>query len=497
MKVSHSLNKYRETIWEQIVRYLTLFLMGAGIIIAITGNRTMINHNVLDSTIAIVFTVILLAVFTIFSKKTVDAYKTWLVVIFIIALTLRIIMLNTWPIEPTSDFKDTYNMALRLAESGMQDMQSIMRADNNYYYTTWSVHVPYILIEMAIIRLFGEGIYPIQVIFNIFSALSCVMTAMIAKCMYGRKAGIIAGIFMCVFPLNLMYSAVLTNQHIATFFFLGAIYFIIVRPMKRNLLNIAAAAVFTALSQLIRPEMQIFVIAVICYFLYRYIIGVHHKSHLKDAAKKFASYSVMFISVYLVLIFVVNLSMIQSGIVKNSITDTNYKYKIATGLNRETKGAWNSEDAEYADDHDALDKLIAQRSSDLGQVFMLGIDKLAFQYGTYNYSWCVEGKSGAFAERWYNPFTNDVMFIILILTLLRVIIALFRRSRRELFLMIVMVGYFLVFMIIEVQSRYNYFSIPIFTVFASGSIVYIYAEAGRSLKLAYKKFRKKILSDRI
>ena len=485
MKFGYSMSGHKETLWENTVRFIVLAIMGAGLILAIGGNFTFVNRDIFRCILTVIGTSAFLYVFTLFARKTVDSYKVWLTMIFIAALILRIIMINTWKIAPTSDFKDTYEAALALADADISNLASVMRGENSYYYASWPVHLPFILIKMAIIKVFGEDIYPIQVIFNIFSAGSCVAAAMVAKSLYGRRAGITAGVFMCVFPLSLMYSAVLTNQHMATFFFLLSIYFIIDKPKKYKLRNVFFAGLSAAVAQLIRPEMQVYVIAVICYFLYKYIFSVRYKSSMKDAARKFASYSVMFLCVYIVAIYAVNLPLMQSGMIKESLMNTNYRYKIATGLNRETRGAWNEKDALHSTDYDELDRRIKERSSDFGQVLKLGAEKIAFQYGTYDYSWCIEGKSGGFVEKWYGPLTNDVMLVILILALMRVALAAFRRSRRELFVMIIMAGYFLIFMVIEIQNRYNYFAIPIFVIFACGSMEYICDEGLGKLKKAF------------
>lgn len=494
MKFAYTLRSPSETVYEHIARMLVTVLMGIFMIIAICGNLGFAGsgflpgHSILNSIFAVVVTVIFLSMFVRFAEKTADAYKSRLMVIFTISFVFRIIMINAWPIEPTSDFKDVYDTALGLSNTYISDLRSYMRTDGSMFYTTWSAHTPFLLMQTAVLKIFGEGTYALQVIFSLFSSLSCVVAAAIAKEMYGRRAGIVAGIVMSVLPVNLMYTPVLTNQHMATFFFLLAIYLIAASPFKWRLANIGLAGISAAISELIRPEMIVFVVAVVCYFFYKYILNITSKRRARRRVNKFMSRSVMFVGAYIVVIFIVNISLMQGGLIRSSIFDTNPKYKIAVGLNSESMGMWNEADYALVDEDEKLDELISERTQNIGGVIGLGAQKIAYQYGNYAYPWSVEGKSESFINSWYGPLTNDVMLVILILCLAGVVLSLIHKSHREMFLMIIMVGYFIAFWVIEVQNRYNYFMIPLFIVMASGSAMYFNSKA----KLLWEKVTNKV-----
>ena len=474
MERERSLIRDNETKLECGVRVGVCALICLFVFLAILGNLFTKHSGIFYFSTAVICAAVGLWLIAAFSQKTANAYNTWLVFIFIAAFVSRLIMLSTWPIEPSSDFKDTYEAALALADADLSEVSTIMKNNFEFYYTTWSVHMPFILLERAIIKVFGKGYYPIQIFFNIFSALSCVITASIAKSLYGRRAGIIAGIVMAFLPLSLMYSAVLSNQHMATFFFLLAMYILIERPMGHRLVNVALASLSTVVSQLIRPEMPVFLIAVVCYFVYKYILGVRNMRKLKAAQKKLAGYLVMFLGIYVALTFLTGLMMNEAGFIANKTTQSNYKYKIATGLDAQSGGQWTEFDASCVDDEAMLDKLISERTEDKIGVAVLAVKKIMYQYGTYNYPWCIEGKSGDFVDKWYEPLTNAVMLVILLLCLFKIIMSIFNKSRRELLPLIALLGYFMVFMLLEVQNRYNYLAIPLFVIFASGALIHIY-----------------------
>ena len=483
------IKRRRETIQEYIARIGVIGVILIFTIFSILGNIAATSSGIVYMTIGVILTAASLYILTAFSEKTVNAYNMWLSLIFIIAFLLRLIILNSWPIEPTSDFKSMYEVALKLSGSEFLERESMVGESLKYYYKLWPDHIPFILIEATILRLFGEGYYPIQVFFNIFSAFSCVLTAMIAKNLYGRRAGITAGLIMSLLPIGLMYSSVLSNQHIATTFFLLSVYILIANPLKQRLTNIAIASIFAAISQIIRSEMTAYIVAGTVYFIYRNIMSVKYKKKLPDATRKTAGYCVMFIGVYITICFATSLIMTESGIAVEKITNTNYKYKVAVGLNAESDGLWNEEDGALIKNNKALDKLIAERSQDKGKVVVLALKKIMYQYGTYNYPWCIENKTGEFAQKWYTPATNGVMFVILLLVLLKGLMALYSKSRRELLLMLIVVSYFVAFMLIEVQNRYNYMLIPIFIIFASGALVRVYEEVQQHI---YKQKEQKL-----
>ncbi len=474
MERKHSLIRNHETKIECGVRVAVCALACIFVLLAVIGNLLATHSTGGNFTISVLVSAAVLCFIAAFAEKTADAYKSWLVFIFIVAFASRLIMLNMWPIEPSSDFANTYKTALALAEAGVDEIRTIMKYSFGYYYNGWSMHMPFILLEMAIIKVFGPGYYPIQVFFAVFSSLSCVVAAAIAKVLYGRRAGIITGIAMSFLPPVLMYSTVLSNQHVATFFFLLAIYILIEKRMKHRLVNVAFASVCIAVSQLIRPEMPVFVVAVLCYFVYKYILGVKNKRKLKALRKKVAGYCVMVLGTCVILVFATSLFINEAGFIENRITQNNYKYKIAVGLNAESLGQWNEADAQYANNTPMLDKLIFERTENIFDLAILGARKTMYQYGTYNYPWCIQGKTGSFVEKWYEPLTNGSMLVILLLCLYKVIMSIFNKSKRELLLLLSLLGYFAVFTIIEVQCRYNYLMIPLFVIFASGALIHLY-----------------------
>ncbi len=393
-------------------------------------------------------------------------YRVWLLIIFLLAFILRMTMLCVWPIVPASDFEDTYEAATLLSRASATNFRQVLQSQCSYYYAAWPQHIPFILIQMLIIRLFGEGYYAMQIIFNVFSAASCVLCCEIGRELYGKRAGVLAGIIMSILPIELMCSALLTNQHMATFFFLLSIYFLVANPIWKMEINVVFCALSAVISQIIRPEMIVYVIAVICYFIYKYFSN-------EISTKRLILCGIMFLAVYFAAINTISFFMVDGKIAKGKITQTNYKYKIVVGLNTQNEGRWNEEDFSYANDEQMLDELIKQRTRDKGQLMVLAIKKIMRQYGTYDYPWCIDENTPATVQKWYRALVNAPMLIILLFSLVKVIMSSFKKTKNEALILITMLGYFLIYSLIEVQNRYNYFMIPLFVVLSSGQIIKI------------------------
>lgn len=487
MKIKYSLMSPTESRMEHIARMTIAILAFALVLIAVLGNLGILGDiGILEQNwgaAALVGTLLCITVTAVayVSDKLPHKRCLYPILLFAAALLLRLIAINVCPIAPSSDFKDTYDIACTLARADMSEWAELIRMRASFYYSIWSAHMPFIMLEAFILKLFGIGIYPIQVIFNIFGALSCVMSALIAKRLYGRCAAVVAGMLMCIFPLNLMYAPILSNQHPATCFFLCAVYFIVANPLKKRTTSTAVAALFASLSELFRPEMIVLVIAVVCYLLYKYILTIKSKKDIKKALLGFSASTLAFVGVYTVIILTTNSLLMHNGYIERNITDTNAIYKIAVGLNYDTLGQWNETDAANMNNDAALAEAVAQRTADPAQVLKLGIHKLAYQYGTYSYSWCLEGKSADFVANWYGALTNSFMLIVLLLCLVRIILSMRTYMRHEVFVMIVMLGYFAIFMLIEVQNRYNYMMISIFMLMAGGAVSQIYSAAKNEL----------------
>ncbi len=398
-----------------------------------------------------------------FGAKAVSLIPRWAgAIVFAVALILRLAMIWGYPITPVSDFQETFALANQLTQSS--DWGTVIASASGGFDTDWAMHVPFILLETLCLKLSGENVLGIQILFGILEAGSCLLCFKIAQRWYGTVPGIWAGLVSAINPILLCYSPVLTNQHAATFFFLLGIWFFLARPISSPWWNAGLTGLSFALSHLIRPEMQVVLIAVICYLGYQLFFFLLGRK--KGKSFKMILTGIVILGVFFIAIGLCDVALQKTGLTKQSIFNGNLTYKIAVGLNQDSKGYWNQEDWEIYHDQPELEQRIRERISQPGMVEFM-VKKVISQYGTYHYDWAVcDGASPEFRNI-FSKTVQSFMFLILLLACVA-ILSLVRKFRmEEMFLLIVVLGYFITFSIIEVQDRYNYLLIAVFTIFAA------------------------------
>jgi hypothetical protein len=259
---------------------------------------------------------------------------------------------------------------------------------------------------------------------------------------------------------------VLTNQHSATCFFAAAIWCFYKKPIKNNWLNSALCAVLTAISQLLRPEMYVVLIAAA-------VICVYSIFKSGNAVKKLTTL-IVYIVVFFAVILSVNSILESNGIVHQSILKGNLKYKIAVGLNKETNGAWSAEDEQLIYDESALNEEFFERIKSPSMKMMYG--KTSYQFGTYVYPWAMSENSPKISQIVYRRGSAAFMSIAVIFAVLGLVLF----KNKPIFpICMIFVGYMAVFAVIEIQARYNYLVVPLILVLASGMIGEIMKKIGK------------------
>jgi hypothetical protein len=426
-------------------------LYPVGAEIAVTSASVLTGAGVLLITAALVFA----AVRYLPNKKGVTT------IIVILALALRIAFVIFWRIEPQSDFAITLELAELLHKTPFSAWGSALDSYGTVYNNQWSSHMPFVIYQ----ALCGNKV-TIQIVNSIFSTFTCIFTAGIAKEIFGEKAGKIALLLSAINPLTLFFMPVLTNQHSATCFFAAAIWCFYKKPIKNNWLNSALCAVLTAISQLLRPEMYVVLIAaaVICVY-----------SILKSGnAVKNVTTLIVYIVVFFAVILSVNSILESNGIAHQSILKGNLKYKIAVGLNKETNGAWSAEDERLIYDESALNEEFFERIKSPSVKMMYG--KTSYQFGTYVYPWAMSESSPKISQIIYRRGSAAFMSIALIFAVLGLVLF----KNKPIFpICVIFVGYMVVFAVIEIQARYNYLVVPLILVLASGMIGEIMKKIGK------------------
>lgn len=414
--------------------------------------------------------------------------------LFAIALLLRGAVLIWYPIAPASDFKLQLDLAMEFSYASPFDWPQMMAESNNMFYENWCVHAPFLLLEMVILKLCGHNPVGLQLIFSICSAASCVVTYHIAQQLFGRRAGIAAGLLMAIQPTLLFFMPVLSNQHAATLFFLLAVYMTVARPIGKSntsrltpwqstVISALLTGLFSGLSQLVRPEMAVFHLVLLSYWLiYLPISAKATHFRIWPAIWQGIIHLLIYLCAFYILVGSVNAILQKTQFINGSILEGNLKYKIMVGLNPEAGGLWNVADSQVSDPEE-MERLICERLSNPLQTISLMVKKLGIQFGTYNYSWAIGDQRGWLTDKFFPGMTQSFMFVILAMTALSTMLLLRESSPPQTLLFIVLCGFFAAFAIIEIQDRYNYLLIPIFIILAMKPL----AEGYRQIACIWQK----------
>lgn len=387
-----------------------------------------------------------------------------LVVVSIVAFIVRLLVVLTYQIEPVSDFKSTYDVACRLAAAPVSDWAAVTHG--TMYYDNWVFYMPFIVFEAVVVKVFGPSILSLQVVFAASTALTCFFTGLVAQKIGGYKAGIGAALLLAFNPTVILFTPVLSSQHVATLLFVVGVYFVINRPIRVAVLNDVAGLFFFALSHLFRPEMYVVLIALVCLYIVR-AIGCWREN---GKSKKFIVRRFVVSLGMLLVFFAVTVGTMTvlsaTRLIKQSDID-HTGYKIAVGLNKESGGRYNKEDMLLTaqSDYDYW-PLIGQRLSNKLELIRLISEKTVYQWAYYNYHWSY-GAKDPLLTTFVPPAVNGYMFVVFVMGAVTLLLVYRRTKSGELFMVIVCLGYFLVFAVIEVQTRYNYILIPIFTILAA------------------------------
>lgn len=419
-------------------------LYPAGAEIAVTPASVLTGAAALLAVVLIIF----------FLIKATDKFKYATIAIVALAFILRITFVFLWQIEPQSDFKITLELSQLLHNTPIYKWGAALDSYGTVYNNQWSAHMPFVIYQ---------AIFPnkltIQIVNSVFSGLTCIFTAGIAKELFGKKAMNAALLLSAINPLSLFYVTVLTNQHIAACFFVAALWCFYKKPVQNCWLNGALCGLLTAVSQLMRPEMYVVLIAAAVVCIY---------SILKNGeAVKRLTTLIVYIAVFFAVIFSVNAALENRGVIHQSILNGNLKYKITVGLNKETNGAWSAEDEQLIYDEGALNEEFTERIKSPSLKMLYG--KTAYQFGTYVYPWAMSEKYPAISQIVYRRGSSAFMSVMVIFAVLGLLLL----KEKEIFpICVILAGYMAVFAIIEIQARYNYLAVWLILILASGMINY-------------------------
>lgn len=405
-----------------------------------------------------------------------------------LAIALGVVFLF-WA-QPVQDFKTMYDAACQLARGSREYLQT------DYFYN-WAYQTGFVAYEALVVRLFGEGLLPLQVLNAVWMAGTGCLVYGIARRFLPETGAMAASLLYALYPGPYFLAAVLTNQHIAVFFFyLG--FWLLARREKPSPGGAVLAGLCLAVGNVMRPLGTVIVLALVCWALVR-LLRWKGPGVLKAGAPLLAAGVAYFISTELFDWLVRVTGLNPEGLVNNLPL-----WKFVLGFNLESGGAWNQADynAYYLLPRDqapqAMEEIVGQRLSSLGlggflqlfwkksQTMWGSLEYLTWGFGHLNgEAQVLGGLTLSQCLNALNYFDKGVFLLAFLLGGLALVHGVRKGwgdgARLPVMLAFLLCGYYGAHLFIEVQARYRYFLMP---------VLFLLAGAGAQLVLAWWQGRK-------
>lgn len=395
------------------------------------------------------------------------------VLIFVLAFVSKSILAFLIDTKPVSDFNVFYQYALKLF-NGAKSLE------NTLYFKTWAYQTGPVIYYAAIMKLFGTGLLPLKLANCFFMACSNVLIYLIARKISNDYAARAMSLLYLLYPAPYFLSTVLTNQHFAACMFLLALYIFLIERLNLAVKGIIAGAVI-AIGNVVRPIGIVIIAASIIWGIIE-LIRTH--TYVKMGSV------ILLLIAYLLVNYGCSAMVKHTGINSEGLANNFPLWKFVVGLNYESKGTFSFEDEEKVYKIQDFDERNEVAKQVIKQRLTVGLSKLtklmnekqiAMWVGTDTLSWAfyqqIDGQLVPSDElKKIEPYILIVekiyyilAFIIMFLGLCKLI---YDKKIKEgaLLLSLILLCYFGVHFLIEIQVRYRYFAIiMVFILAAKGS----------------------------
>ena len=423
---------------------------------------------------------LLLGITKFFSKQLKQAW--FLIILLLIGFCIRLFWVLNVDTPIISDFYVMYNAAISITEGAYNFSSS-------QYFTTWVYQLGFTFYQAAVLFIFNHHVLALKLLNIAFSIGIIVCIYFTGKRLFNASVGRIAAIMYTIYIPNIMFTSVLTNQHIATFLFYLSFYLLITK-FRASRIAWLYIGLLLSVANVLRPLAPVVLIAVVIYFMLYLLTkdSIPVKDKLFCVGKNLIGILLTFVLVGKL----ISAAFIAGGLTEYPLENRDPYWKFVLGLNSETSGQYSESDAELiislplGEERDEISKqLIMERLENKSQLIQLFKNKFKLMWGGNDASiyWSLDTfeEDSLFGfdrlELMECLYAAEQIFYILIIFFSAVaFVFLFIKKQKEypysLYILLI-VGYILVHLLIEIQTRYRYFIMPAFILFAGYGLVKI------------------------
>ena len=225
-----------------------------------------------------------------------------------LAFSIRLIWILNIPTPIESDFAMMYYSAVQAAKGDFSFAQ-------NTYYTSWVYQLGFTMYQAFIIKLFGESPTLLKILNVAYCTGTTLLVYMITSKVFNEWSGRIAGVIYSLYIPSIIMSSVLTNQHLATFFFYLGFYILITKGLSHKYMWIFIG-IFLSLGDIIRPLGALILIAVTIYTFLQGILG-KSKQSVFHSIKKLVGIFIIFYLVH----YIISYILISTGVTQYPLSN--------------------------------------------------------------------------------------------------------------------------------------------------------------------------------
>lgn len=396
-------------------------------------------------------------------------WKAFPIALFTLRFAIALGVILIFGAVPIQDFQTMYDAACQIARGSREYLQT------EYFYN-WAYQTGFSAYEALVVKVFGEGILPLQILNALWMAGTGCLVWGIARRFLPEATAMTISLLYALYPAPYFLAAVLTNQHIAVFFYYLGIW-LLVWKKEKYLPRAALAGVCIALGNVMRPLGVVLILALLCCALIRMLLR-KGRGVLWLGAPFLAAAVAYFISGE-VFDWLVRATGLNPEGLKNNLP----LWKFVLGFNLETGGAWSQSDYETyyllprEEASRAMRQVVGERLSSLGVVGFAELfwKKMQTMWGSLEYLYWGFGHLNGEAKvlgsltlsqclNAWNYFDRGMFVLAFGLGGFAQVRWLTRGERSPLRLPLLLTflvcGYCGVHLLIEVQSRYRYFLMP-------------------------------------
>ena len=379
-------------------------------------------------------------------KKWISKHKI-IIFLFLFAFVIRIGVILWIDTPVISDFKTMLDASKELV-NGTDAYKSMP------YFITWGYQMGHVIYQAILLNIINSITF-LKIVNAIVTSSTVIMIYLIGKELSTTKAAIIISIIYSIFLFPLLLNTVLTNQLLPMLLILIAIY-LWMKKKKENKLMPVIIGILLGISNMLRSETIVIIIAFVLYTIFLMIKKENRKALIINLC--------LIIISYFTLTTATSFVLKATDISPSGLENKNSSWKFLEGLNVETRGQYSEDDAiKYSYDKKKTTKELKKRIQEEWQQYpLLFAKKTKILWLNSDLSWSLGHIENQEDLNLYEGINQIFIYFFVIMSLLSAI-TLFKKTykKEQILILLILFIYFGVYLFIEVMPRYAY-SLQIF-----------------------------------